>query len=76
MSRHEIKEELRQSEGDRLMKARFRSLRLDADAQAHAEGGAARHHGGRQPHPLRGGDALLALAREGRLSCSPKASIS
>ena len=28
MSRHEIKEELRQAEGDRLMKARFRSLRL------------------------------------------------
>ncbi len=29
MSRHELKEELRQTEGDRLMKARLRSLRLD-----------------------------------------------
>jgi flagellar biosynthesis protein FlhB len=29
MSRHEIKEELRQTEGDRLMKSRLRSLRLD-----------------------------------------------
>ncbi len=29
MSRHEIKEELRQVEGDRLMKARLRSIRLD-----------------------------------------------
>jgi len=29
MSRHEIKEEVKQSEGDRLMKARLRSLRLD-----------------------------------------------
>ena len=29
MSRREIKEELRQSEGDRLVKARLRSLRLD-----------------------------------------------
>ena len=29
MSRHEIKEELKQSEGDRMMKARMRSLRLD-----------------------------------------------
>lgn len=29
MSRHEIKEELRQTEGDRLMKTRLRSLRLD-----------------------------------------------
>jgi flagellar biosynthetic protein FlhB len=28
MSRHEVKEELRQAEGDRFMKARFRSLRL------------------------------------------------
>ena len=28
MSRHEIKEEMRQAEGDRFMKARFRSLRL------------------------------------------------
>ena len=29
MSRHEVKEELRQTEGDRLMKSRLRSLRLD-----------------------------------------------
>jgi len=29
MSRHELKEELKQTEGDRLMKARLRSLRLD-----------------------------------------------
>ena len=29
MSRQEVKEELRQTEGDRLMKARLRSLRLD-----------------------------------------------
>jgi len=29
MSRHEIKEELKQMEGDRLMKSRLRSLRLD-----------------------------------------------
>lgn len=29
MSRHELKEELRQTEGDRMMKARLRSLRLD-----------------------------------------------
>lgn len=29
MSRHEIKEELKQTEGDRLVKARLRSLRLD-----------------------------------------------
>ncbi len=29
MSRHELKEELQQTEGDRLMKARLRSLRLD-----------------------------------------------
>jgi flagellar biosynthetic protein FlhB len=29
MSRHEVKEELKQAEGDRLMKARLRSLRLD-----------------------------------------------
>jgi flagellar biosynthetic protein FlhB len=29
MSRHEIKEEIRQMEGDRLLKARLRSIRLD-----------------------------------------------
>ncbi|HEY1943952.1 MAG TPA: EscU/YscU/HrcU family type III secretion system export apparatus switch protein [Roseiarcus sp.] len=29
MSRHEIKEELKQAEGDRMVKARLRSLRLD-----------------------------------------------
>ncbi len=29
MSRHEVKEELRQAEGDRMVKARLRSLRLD-----------------------------------------------
>jgi flagellar biosynthesis protein FlhB len=29
MSRHEIKEEVKQTEGDRMMKARLRSLRLD-----------------------------------------------
>ncbi|HYA73955.1 MAG TPA: EscU/YscU/HrcU family type III secretion system export apparatus switch protein [Roseiarcus sp.] len=29
MSRHEVKEELKQTEGDRLVKARLRSLRLD-----------------------------------------------
>ncbi len=29
MSRHELKEEVKQTEGDRLMKARLRSLRLD-----------------------------------------------
>ena len=29
MSRHELKEELKQTEGDRLVKARLRSLRLD-----------------------------------------------
>ncbi len=29
MSRHELKEEIKQTEGDRLMKARLRSLRLD-----------------------------------------------
>jgi flagellar biosynthetic protein FlhB len=29
MSRHELKEELKQTEGDRLIKARLRSLRLD-----------------------------------------------
>jgi flagellar biosynthetic protein FlhB len=29
MSRHEVKEELRQAEGDRMMKARLRSIRLD-----------------------------------------------
>ncbi len=28
MSRHDLKEEMRQAEGDRMMKARFRSLRL------------------------------------------------
>jgi len=29
MSRHELKEEIRQAEGDRMLKARLRSLRLD-----------------------------------------------
>jgi flagellar biosynthetic protein FlhB len=29
MSRHEVKEEVRQAEGDRMLKARLRSLRLD-----------------------------------------------
>jgi flagellar biosynthetic protein FlhB len=29
MSRHELKEEIKQTEGDRMMKARLRSLRLD-----------------------------------------------
>jgi flagellar biosynthetic protein FlhB len=29
MSRHEVKEELKQAEGDRMVKARLRSLRLD-----------------------------------------------
>jgi len=29
MSRHEVKEEIRQAEGDRMLKARLRSLRLD-----------------------------------------------
>jgi flagellar biosynthetic protein FlhB len=29
MSRHELKEELKQAEGDRMIKARLRSLRLD-----------------------------------------------
>jgi flagellar biosynthetic protein FlhB len=29
MSKHEVKEELRQAEGDRMIKARLRSLRLD-----------------------------------------------
>ncbi|WP_158815844.1 EscU/YscU/HrcU family type III secretion system export apparatus switch protein [Methylocapsa sp. S129] len=29
MSRHEIKEEIRQTEGDRMLKARLRSIRLD-----------------------------------------------
>ena len=29
MSRHEVKEEVKQAEGDRMMKARLRSLRLD-----------------------------------------------
>jgi flagellar biosynthetic protein FlhB len=33
MSRQEVKEELRQTEGDRLMKARLRSLRLDRSRQ-------------------------------------------
>jgi flagellar biosynthetic protein FlhB len=63
MSRHEVKEEVRQAEGDRLVKARLRSLRLDRVAPAHAGGGAARDHGGRQSDPLRSGDALCAQRR-------------
>ena len=34
MSKHEVKEELKQAEGDRMVKARLRSLRLDRRASA------------------------------------------
>ena len=58
MSRQELKEEVKQAEGDRMMKARFRALgmaRCESACSRRAQG----DDGRRQSHPLRDRAALV-----------------
>ena len=64
MTRQEIKDEHRQSDGDPLVKARQRSLARDRTAQSHDRRGAKGELRGRQPDALRRRAALYP--REGR----------
>ncbi len=68
MSRHEVKEEIRQAEGDRMLKARLRSLGLDRSRRNMMKNVPKATMVDRQSHPLRRRHALHALGgrRAGR----------
>ncbi len=53
MSRQDVKDEMKQAEGDPLVKAKRRSLALDRRRTAHARRCSAGHAGDHQPDPLR-----------------------
>ena len=58
MSKQEIREEIKEVEGNPQMKARIRRLQRDRARQADDEGGAHGDRRDRQPDALRGGDPL------------------
>ncbi len=52
MSKQEIKEEFRQTEGDPAVKAKIRQIRQERAKQPHDGGGARGHRGDHEPDPL------------------------
>ncbi len=65
MSRYDLKEEVRQAEGDRMMKARFRSLRLSLLRRRMLKAVPRATMVVVNPDPLRRRDALRARRRPG-----------
>ena len=65
MSKQEIKDELKETEGDPLKKARLRSLALDRRRKMHDRRGSPSNAGHRQSHPLRHSSSLCARRRRG-----------
>ena len=63
MSRQELKEEIKQAEGDRMLKARLRSLRMDRARRNMMKNVPQATMVIVNPDPLRGRDALCALRR-------------
>ena len=74
MSRRELKEELKQREGDPRMRARMRELQRELVKRAKAlQAPARRRRADHQPDPLGGGAASIDATRCRRRSCSPRA---
>ena len=76
MSKQEIKEEYKQTEGNPEIKAKLRQIRAARAEEAHDGRRADGHRGHHQPDPLRGGAAIRArhgragLRRQGRRRAS------
>ena len=72
MTKQEIKDEMKQSEGDPIFKAKRRSIALDRARRRMIARRAARHDGDRQPDPLRPSPCATCAKRVARRSWSAK----
>ena len=73
MSRREVQDELKQSDGDPHVKQRFRATAAGAGAAPHDRRRAQEHGGDHQPDPLRGGAALRGRRDARPRRCWPRA---